>query len=83
MRQEAPVTSDPKIAQGVAAASDEATITTLSNQTRAHPEVVKDLYREEMRNLESTAKVKNFIGVIAGRRVKARLKRKSKSTAPA
>jgi uncharacterized protein DUF3562 len=52
---------------------DEAHIVALAKLTRTTPEVVRNLYAAEITQLESTATVKNYIGVIAGRRVKQRL----------
>lgn len=58
---------------GRAQKSQEAEVASLANQTQAPLEVVKRLYDEEMAALQANAKVKNFIGVIAGRRVKTQL----------
>lgn len=52
----------------------EAAITALAAQTRVTVAVVRDLYEEEMAALEAEATVKSFIGVIAARRVKERLR---------
>jgi hypothetical protein len=52
---------------------DETTVTALARKTRAPVEVVKRLYTEELAELQSKSTVKNFISVIAGRRVKERL----------
>jgi Protein of unknown function (DUF3562) len=52
---------------------DEATIATLAQQTDTDEGVVKDLYDEEFAILQVQASVKNFIGVIAARRVRQRL----------
>ena len=54
--------------------SDEATISALAKETRTAVEVVRDLYEDEITTLRVQASVKNFIGVIAGRRVKQRLR---------
>jgi Protein of unknown function (DUF3562) len=52
---------------------DEATVAALASRTRTSVEVVKHLYDEEIAELQSTSVVKNFIDVIARRRVKQRL----------
>jgi hypothetical protein len=52
---------------------DEATIATLAEETRTDQAVVHSLYQEELAVLEKQASVKNFISVIAARRVKQRL----------
>ena len=51
----------------------EAAIATLAQQTHTDEAVVKYLYEEEIAILQAQASVKNFIGVIAARRVKQRL----------
>jgi hypothetical protein len=56
------------------AQADEAAIATLAHQTDSNRELVRDLYDEEIAALREKATVKNFIGVIAGRRVKQRLR---------
>ena len=48
-------------------------IATLAERTRTPPEVVRDLYDQEVAALGASAKVRNFIPIIAGRRVKQRL----------
>jgi Protein of unknown function (DUF3562) len=53
--------------------SQEAAVASLANQTQTAPEVVKRLYDKEMAALRASAKVKNLISVIAGRRVKTQL----------
>ena len=52
---------------------DEATIATLAKETDTDRGVVKSLYEEEITNLQAQASVKNFIGVIAARRVRHRI----------
>jgi len=52
---------------------DQATIDALAKKTHAPVEVVRRLYNEELAELQSNSKVKAFIEVIAGRRVKERL----------
>jgi len=54
--------------------ADEATIAALAKQARIAHDIVKQIYDEEIAALDSNAKVKNFVGVIASRRVKRRLK---------
>jgi hypothetical protein len=52
---------------------DAAAIAALAAETRTDEAVVQGLYEEERAALEARSSVKNFIGVIAARRVKARL----------
>jgi len=52
---------------------DEATISALAQETDTDEAVVKSLYDEEIANLQAEASVKNFIGVIAARRVRQRI----------
>lgn len=52
---------------------DEATIAALAEETDTDRSIVKYLYAEELAVLESQASVKNFIGIIAARRVRQRL----------
>jgi hypothetical protein len=52
---------------------DEATIATLAHETDTDAALVKDLYAEELAILQTQASVKNFIGVIAARRVRQRI----------
>jgi Protein of unknown function (DUF3562) len=54
--------------------ADEVTISTLARQTDTNRELVRHLYDEEIAALRERATVKNFISVIAGRRVKQRLR---------
>jgi hypothetical protein len=61
--------------------ADEATIAALAKETRTSQEVVKNLFYEELAALHASANVKNFIGVIAGRRVRQRLLRQRKAQA--
>ena len=51
----------------------EATITTLAQETDTDAAVVKCLYDEEIEKLQAQSSVKNFIGVIAARRVRKRI----------
>jgi hypothetical protein len=57
----------------VPARVDEATIAALAEKTDTDRSIVKYLYAEELATLESQANVKNFIGIIAARRVRQRL----------
>jgi hypothetical protein len=61
--------------------ADEATIAALAKETRTSQDVVKNLFYEELAALHASASVKNFIGVIAGRRVKQRLLREHRGQA--
>jgi len=55
------------------APKQEATIATLAQETDTDAAVVRSLYEEEIEKLQAHANVKNFIGVIAARRVKQRI----------
>jgi hypothetical protein len=59
---------------------DEATIAALAEETDTDRSIVKYLYAEELAILESQANVKNFIGIIAARRVRQRLDAQSRHT---
>ena len=52
---------------------DEATIAALAEETHTDQALVHSLYEEEFAALDAESSVKNFIGVIAARRVKKRL----------
>ncbi len=52
---------------------DEATIAALAQDTHTDEAVVQSLYQEEFAILDAQSSVKNFIGVIAARRVRERL----------
>ena len=52
---------------------DAAEIAALAQQTDTDEALVKSLYDEEVAILQAEASVKNFIGVIAARRVRQRL----------
>jgi uncharacterized protein DUF3562 len=62
---------------------EDATIAALAEETRTDQAVVHSLYRAELAVLEEQASVKNFIGVIAARRVKERLMAPQQRTRPA
>ena len=51
----------------------DSTTAALAKETHTSPDVVKDLYNQEVAAVGAAAKVRNFIGIIAGRRVKQRL----------
>jgi hypothetical protein len=51
----------------------DATIATLAEETETDHALVKSLYEEEIEKLHAQAAVKNFIGVIAARRVRERI----------
>ena len=53
---------------------DEASVSALARKTDTPVEEIRKLYAQEVADLESTANVKNFIDVIASRRVKERLR---------
>ncbi len=55
------------------ASADQATIAALAEETHTERTLVQDLYDEELAALEAHSSVKNFISVIAARRVKERL----------
>ena len=52
---------------------DEAAIATLAQEMDTDAAVVRSLYEEEMDKLHAESSVKNFIGVIAARRVRERI----------
>jgi hypothetical protein len=52
---------------------EDETIATLAEQTHTDEAVVQSLYAEELAALDAQSTVKNFIGVIAARRVRERL----------
>ena len=54
--------------------SDDATIAALSKGTHTTHDVVKRLYDLEVAALQAEARVKHFIPLIAGRRVRERLR---------
>jgi hypothetical protein len=62
---------------------DEATIAALAEETHTDHAVVHSLYEEELAALDAESSVKNFIGVIAARRVKKRLTAPHERTHPA
>lgn len=63
-----------RLSNGTPHEQHEAAITALAAQTRAPVDIVRHLYEEELAALDAEATVKNFIGIIAGRRVKQRLR---------
>ena len=62
---------------------DQATIAALAEETQTDQAVVHSLYQEELAVLEEQASVKNFISVIAARRVRERLTASQQPTHPA
>lgn len=58
---------------GMFRSADEATIAALARDTNTDREVVKYFYDEELALLHAHASIKNFIGIIAARRVRERL----------
>lgn len=52
---------------------DEDTIATLAEETDTDAAVVKSLYEEEIEKLQAQSAVKNYIGVIAARRVRQQI----------
>lgn len=60
----------------------EATIAALAEETRTDEAVVQSLYEQELAALEAESSVKNFIRVIAARRVKERLTARHAHTRP-
>ncbi len=69
MADSAPLSRDSSIRDS----SGESTVAALAQKTHTPRHVVKRLYDEEIAALRANAKVKNFIDVIAGRRVKHQL----------
>ena len=65
---------DPAPSSPGSPATDEVTVASLAQQTQTPTHVVKRLYAQEIAALQSNARVKNFISVIAARRVKNQLK---------
>ena len=61
------------------APANEAIVTAPSNHRDNAPDVAKRLFDEEVAVLEAQATIKTFIGVIATRRVKQRLRKLSKA----
>ena len=59
---------------------DEGTITALAQETATDPAIVQCLYEEELAVLEAKSSIKNFIGVIAARRVRDRLSARREDT---
>ncbi len=58
---------------GLPPRTDEAAIAALARETDTDLEVVRNLYDEEFAVLHARASIKNFIGIIAARRVRERL----------
>ena len=64
---------DPAPSSPGSPATHAATVASLAQQTQTPAHVVRQLYDQEMTALQSNARVKNFISVIAARRVKNHL----------
>jgi hypothetical protein len=65
----------PRAAQSTSnSTSDESPLSAIARKTHTPVEVVRHLYAEELAELEANSAVKSFLGVIAGRRVKERLR---------
>jgi hypothetical protein len=56
------------------AKADHAAVHAIADETATSLDVVKTLYEEEVAALSAQAKVKQFVGVIATRRVKQQLR---------
>ena len=56
------------------AKSTESSIAAIAKETATSVEIVKALYEEEVTALDAQAKVKQFVGVIATKRVKQQLR---------
>jgi Protein of unknown function (DUF3562) len=65
---------DPAPTNPGSPATHEAAIASLAKETQTPPHVVRRLYDEEMAALHANARVKNFVSVIAARRVRNHLK---------
>jgi Protein of unknown function (DUF3562) len=61
-------------------APDDAAVAALARKTQTPIDVVRHIYDEELADLDSKSAVKNFIEVIAGRRVRNRLLRLASET---
>jgi hypothetical protein len=65
----------PSAAQSTPSTSpDESTVAAIARKTHTPVDLVKHLYDEELAELRSHSAVKGFLDVIAGRRVKERLR---------
>ena len=58
----------------VQAKSDHAAVQAIAEQTATSLDVVRELYEEEVASLTANATVKQFVGVIATRRVRQQLR---------
>jgi hypothetical protein len=56
------------------ARADQATVSAIAKETSASVDEVKTLYEEEVATLASQATIKQFVGVIASRRVRLQLR---------
>jgi Protein of unknown function (DUF3562) len=55
--------------------STDAAVSAIARETETAPEVVRVLYEEQVSTLNAEAKIKQFVSVIAVRRVKLHLRR--------
>ena len=62
--------------------ADGAAIAALAEETDTEPSVVQHLYEEEFAALEAHSRVKNFVPLIAARRVRERLRSSHKRIPP-
>jgi hypothetical protein len=66
---------EPMISKRFRGSLDSSTVESLAREACVPIEVVERFYEEALADLQSNSKVKNFIEVIAGRRVRERIKR--------
>lgn len=59
----------------VEAAPTRAVTEAIAKDTDTDPEIVEEIYRQELSNLANDAKITQFIGVIANRRVRMMLRK--------
>lgn len=60
--------------QSIASRSSEANVAALAQETHTSPDVVQALYEEEVAALTEQARITQFVGVIATRLVRQRLR---------
>jgi hypothetical protein len=63
--------------------ANSAVIEDLAQQTSAPIELVKEMYEDEVTKLTAGATVQNYIGMIASRRVKRKLRSRRPAATPA
>jgi hypothetical protein len=66
--------------EGVASPQHASVIEDLAHETGVEPEQVRELYEQELAQLESTAKVRGFLSVLASRNVRLALRQANAST---